>query len=94
MLYGTTTFGGDSYGSVFSVTPSGMYKLLYRFQGAGGDGAFPSASLINVQGTLYGTTYIGGIYDWGTIFSITPNGTEKMLYSFTGGSNGYYPAQA
>jgi uncharacterized repeat protein (TIGR03803 family) len=91
MLYGTTTFGGDSYGSVFSVTPSGMYKLLYRFQGAGGDGAFPSASLINVQGTLYGTTYIGGIYDWGTIFSITPNGTEKMLYSFTGGSNGYYP---
>jgi uncharacterized repeat protein (TIGR03803 family) len=90
-LYGTTTFGGDGYGSVFSITASGTYRPLYNFQGAGGDGAFPSASLIDVRGTLYGTTYIGGTYDCGTIFSFTPDGTEEMLYSFTCGSNGYYP---
>ena len=35
-----------------------------------------------MDGTLYGTTYYGGAHGDGTVFSITPDGTEKVLYSF------------
>lgn len=38
-------------------------------------------------GTLYGTTVFGGKYGWGTVFSITTSGEEKVLYSF-GARNG------
>jgi uncharacterized repeat protein (TIGR03803 family) len=45
--------------------------------------------LIDVKGTLYGTTVEGGAYNNGTVFSITPGGKEKVLYSFP-----YYPGSA
>jgi len=105
-FYGTTVKGGaysNSYcayhcGTVFSITPSGTEKVLYSF-GRKGDGAHPFASLINVKGTLYGTTHDGGTfnsncpYDYGcgTVFSLTPSGTEKILYKFVGGKDGSYP---
>ena len=46
-------------GTVFSVTPSGQEKVLHAFAGAS-DGANPNAALIDVNGTLYGTTVHGG----------------------------------
>jgi uncharacterized repeat protein (TIGR03803 family) len=45
--------------------------VLHSF-GSSGDGARPYAGLINVNGTLYGTTLEGGANGDGTIFSITP----------------------
>ena len=42
----------------------------------------PAASLIDVKGTLYGTTFESG----GTVFSITTSGAEHVLQSFVGGS--------
>lgn len=99
-LYGTTVGGGGSgcdlfgfapgCGTVFSVTTTGTEKVLYRFVG-GSDGANPYASLINVNGTLYGTTYKGGASDVGTVYSISATGTENVLYSFGGGSDGANP---
>ena len=47
-----------------------------------GDGEYPYAGLINVNGTLYGTTYFGGANDDGTVFSITTSGKETVLHSF------------
>ncbi|MBV8197178.1 MAG: hypothetical protein JO263_03510 [Candidatus Eremiobacteraeota bacterium] len=44
-----------------------------------------------MNGTLYGTTYGGGATGYGTVFSITPSGTETVLYSFTGGQDGAHP---
>lgn len=103
-LYSTTALGGgtdcvgfSSCGTVFSITPNGTEKVLHRFL-ANGDGAAPVAPLIDVKGTLYGTTFYGGAYSCtiggscGTVFSITPSGTEKVLHSFGGGSDGVYPA--
>jgi uncharacterized repeat protein (TIGR03803 family) len=96
-LYGTTNTGGayacdGGYcGTVFSITPGGVEKVLYSFGRSGADGAFPFAGLINVKGTLYGTTEDGGTHGLGTVFSITPDGTENMLYSFSGGSDGNSP---
>ncbi len=86
-LYGTTRGGGaNASGTVFSITPSGTETVLYSFKGGSGDGQQPDAGLINVKGTLYGTTLYGGANDDGTVFSITPSGTETLLYSFKGGS--------
>jgi uncharacterized repeat protein (TIGR03803 family) len=81
-LYGTTTFGGAyGYGTVFSISPEGVESVIYSFQGSfegGTDGAEPWAGLINVDGTLYGTTTQGGGTNCaagggcGTVFAITP----------------------
>jgi uncharacterized repeat protein (TIGR03803 family) len=98
-LYGTTAYGGISAnGTVFSVSTTGANKLLHRFAGSP-DGALPYGKLINVGGILYGTTWGGGTGcegsgGCGTVFSITTNGTEKVLYSFRGGSDGLNPNAA
>ena len=95
-LYGTTVAGGGASncaggcGTVFSITTGGTERVLHRFAG-GADGARPRASLINVNGTLYGTTKEGGSSNFGTAFSITTVGLEKVIYSFRGGSDGAYP---
>ena len=44
--------------------------------------------MIDVKGTLYGTTWAGGTYGAGTLYSITTRGVEKVIYSFGGGSGG------
>lgn len=67
----------------------GAYKVLHRFRGH--DGANATAGLIDVNGTLYGTTYRGGANRYGSIFSITTTGIEKTLYSFHRGRDGAYP---
>ena len=69
MLYGTTAYGGaPGFGTVFSVDPkTGAEKVLYTFDG-GIDGAKPLSALIDVKGSLYGTTYAGGAYGYGTVF--------------------------
>ncbi len=101
-LYGTTTSGGSSNnGNVFSVTPSGSENVLYSFAG-GSDGQSPAAPLINVNGTFYGTTNSGGgsgcnsglANGCGTIYSLTPSGSEKVLNRFQGGRDGALPQGA
>lgn len=94
-LYGTTEAGGNSgcynalgCGTIFSVTPTGTEQVLHTFVGAPSDGAEPYAGLINVNGTLYGTTFYGGAHGYGTyypagtVFSVTTTGEETVLYSF------------
>lgn len=89
-LYGTTSTGGDGYGTVFSLTTDGTAKVLHAFLG-GSDGEFPAAPPIAVDGTLYGTTS-GGLQGGGTVFSIRTDGSHyRVLHSFTGGSDGMNP---
>jgi uncharacterized repeat protein (TIGR03803 family) len=38
------------------------------------------------NGDFYGTTYIGGVYSWGTIFRLTPEGVETVLHDFANDS--------
>jgi uncharacterized repeat protein (TIGR03803 family) len=93
-LYGTTSQGGLAFycGTVFSVTMSHKFRVLYKFCSTHNDGEQPEAGLVNVNGTLYGTTYYGGLGD-GTIFSITPGGYYRTLYSFgTTQNDGANPA--
>jgi uncharacterized repeat protein (TIGR03803 family) len=60
--------------------------VLHSFAGGTHDGATPEGALINVAGTLYGTTSGGGAFGFGTVFSMTPAGDERVLYSFKGGA--------
>jgi uncharacterized repeat protein (TIGR03803 family) len=93
-------------GNVFQLsrTPDGWAeRVLFAFQG-GNDGAFPMAGLVlDGAGNLYGTTSQGGGlqncggYGCGIAFELVappnPGGTwtEKLLYSFTGLSDGEEP---
>jgi uncharacterized repeat protein (TIGR03803 family) len=112
-LYGTTPDGGGTScvegdgtqgcGVVFGMSTSGNETVLYRFKG-GKTGAYPSAGLISVKGVLYGTTAGGGdsgsgsggcsgnpAFGCGTVFSVSMSGTQRALYRFKGGSDGWGP---
>jgi len=65
--------------------------VLHTFTG-GNDGAYPFAGLIvDTKGNFYSTTVSGGPYGSGTVFKLKPDGTESVLYSFTGESDGNQP---
>jgi uncharacterized repeat protein (TIGR03803 family) len=71
------------------------YTVIYRFKG-GTDGANPLSTLLNVGGTLYGTTSKGGpsgCNSWGcgTVYSVTQGGTERAVYAFQGRRDGRNP---
>ena len=92
-FYGTTGAGGSSDdGTVFQITPSGAATVLHAFAKSGTDGEIPYAGVIQgSDGNLYGTTYFGGANNLGTVFKVTTGGTETVLYSFNGGSDGEHP---
>jgi uncharacterized repeat protein (TIGR03803 family) len=60
------------------------------------DGAAPWAGLVECGGNFYGTTSMGGANTKpsaqgdGTVFKVTPTGTETVLFSFNS-SSGYRP---
>ena len=95
-LYGTTPIGGTSgVGTVFQINRTTMAEsVVYSFAN-GFDGTGPGASLLDVGGTLYGTTSGGGS-NYGTVFTINlAAGTESVFYRFnpnTGHPDGENPA--
>jgi len=87
-MYGTTFYGGahNGNGTVFKITPAGAETVLYAFAGGATDGAEPQSSLLmDTAGNLYGSTYFGGANNYGTVFKISPTGTETVLHFFAGG---------
>jgi len=82
------------FGTVYALTTSGKENVLHSFGGGSADGAYPYAGLLNVHGTLYGTTQSGGAYDGGTVFAITSSGAETVLHNFGGSGDGTDPMAA
>jgi uncharacterized repeat protein (TIGR03803 family) len=91
-LYGTTSQGGGSpFGTVFKLATDGTETVLHAFTG-GDDGGSPDAAVImDTAGNLYGTTLSGGASGAGTVFKLARDGTETVMYSFTGGTDGADP---
>jgi len=114
-LLGTTFYGGAQpgdlgYGIVFKLVQKNsawIVQNLYTFQG-GSDGANPSAGVVvGANGSLYGTTSLGGIqactggFSCGLVFQLRPPITacrsvlcpwmQTVLYLFTGGGDGAHP---
>jgi len=95
-FYGTTSGGGPNFnGTVFKVTPAGVLTVLHSFTGGTSDGAIAYGGLVQgSDGNFYGTTYVGGTNNVGTVFKITPVGVETVLHSFAGGTDGSSPLGA
>jgi uncharacterized repeat protein (TIGR03803 family) len=96
-FYGTTDGGGaNGGGTVFRVSPSGNYTNLYSFGSHPNDGIYPDAGLAQgSDGNFYGTTAVGGTYDSGTVFRVSPSGTYSNLHSFAGyPTDGWLPQAA
>lgn len=120
-LFGTTNAGGvgctlDAYttgcGTVFKLSPPASGQtlwsrtILYKFKG-GIDGFRPNSQIaIGPDGSIYGTTFTGGIgcridvvqfYGCGTVFKLSPPVTGKtqwrksVLYYFKGNADGQEP---
>lgn len=87
-LYGTARNGGaDSEGTLFGVTPSGIFTTIHTFCSAAecSDGAQPIGGLIQAtNGMLYGTTFYGGAHGRGEVYQISLGETLKKVVSFCG----------
>ena len=91
-LYGTTPDGGAyGYGTAFMLKhlAGGGWteKNLHNFNDDGIDGNVPLGSLIfDASGNLYGTTWIGGVNNYGTVYKLTLTAggswNETVLYNF------------
>ncbi|HZT43606.1 MAG TPA: choice-of-anchor tandem repeat GloVer-containing protein [Chthonomonadaceae bacterium] len=87
-LYGTCMEGGIyNAGTVFKLVPStGSVTLLYAFDGD--TGAYPDSIffgnrlLQGTDGNLYGVTYQGGYYGYGTAFKLSLSGAFSVLSDF------------
>lgn len=90
-LYGTTSEDGDGAGTVFAVSTSRNYRVIYRFKGYPADAGEPQANFTDVDGTLYSTSYGGGQSANGTVYKITTSRAERVLYSFKGYPDGSQP---
>ncbi len=92
-IYGTTGYGGqgcfgEGCGTVYRLTPSGSgwtESVIYAFSGSDGLMPLSGVTLDNV-GNVYGTTLMGGISGYGTVYELTYSaGTgwaESFLHSF------------
>lgn len=97
-IYGTAPYNTEPFkgrGIVFRVTPSGQETVIDNFSSNSPDGKEPFAGLIADKArNLYGTTWAGGAYGWGTAFKLTPPNpgfkkwTETVLHSFDKFSDG------
>jgi uncharacterized repeat protein (TIGR03803 family) len=111
-LYGTASqAGANRHGVVFMLTPNAPQwseQALYDFCSKSGcaDGADPVAAVtVGASGNLFGTTYMGGANNSGTIFELSSTGgrftrrttTQTVLHSFCSSANcadGAFPAAA
>lgn len=83
--------------AVVSLTlPAQTLTTLHSFAGAP-DGSNPSSAVVLDQdGNAYGTTFSGGNSTacsggCGTVFKVTPDGTETVFYNFAGRNDGANP---
>lgn len=89
--YGVAQTGGaNKGGSVFKLTPAGVFSVLHTFSssesGSNTDGGSPSTQLMQARdGKLYGTTSSAGPAGSGTLFRISTSGAFEALHGFNEG---------
>ena len=89
--------GTGNNGVVFKLTHSGSgwtQSVLHSFTNSP-DGSAPISGLtFDANGNLYGTTDQGGVNNVGTVYELSPSGsnwTEQVLYTFQGSNDGEIP---
>ncbi|HEY7097877.1 MAG TPA: choice-of-anchor tandem repeat GloVer-containing protein [Terriglobales bacterium] len=83
-LYGSTIVGGAfDVGTIYKIDSQLKQTVLYSFTG-GPDGGYPNSGIaLDSQGNIFGTTDSGGANDAGTVFKVSPDGTETVLHDFS-----------
>lgn len=83
-FYGTTTSGNGraSYGTVFSLSPSGSFAVIHDFTEGSGGGTPWGGVVQGPDGNFYGTTAVGGASNAGIVYKLTPAGKFTNLHSF------------
>jgi uncharacterized repeat protein (TIGR03803 family) len=82
-----TLVGGTSdLGTIFRMNRDGSgFALVHSFTGNASGGQYPSGSLLESGGVLYGMTQGDGALNLGTIFRVSSDGTGfAILHSFNG----------
>ena len=73
----------------WSIRP--VYQHVYTFEASAG--RIPTTGLVHgSDGNFYGTTSVGGAYDVGTVYKMTPGGVLTTLVEFTGAEGPYFGA--
>ena len=85
-FYGTTNYGGSAgYGTIFQISPTGTYKVLYSFcsQADCVDGAYVGVPPVQGRdGNFYGVTDGGGTDGTGVFYELTEAGTYQVIHDF------------
>jgi uncharacterized repeat protein (TIGR03803 family) len=104
VIYAAPTAPGltlDAAGNIYGATASTVFELspnghggweptvLHTFTGTPNDGYSAWGTFgLDKAGNLYGTTYVGGTYNYGTVYKLSPGAsgewTEQILHSFNG----------
>ena len=85
IVISTLSFGQSNY----------TFSTLVTFTGSKQGPKYPSNLIIDSSGNLYGTSYDGGKFGFGTVFKVTPAGKVSVLHSFAGQpSDGALPYDA
>jgi uncharacterized repeat protein (TIGR03803 family) len=79
-----------------SAAWSATEQVIYNFGSFRGDGSQPYVGLIrDAAGNIYGTTYVGGAFNAGTVFELSPvqggGWNYAIIHSFAGGNDGGGP---
>lgn len=94
-LYGVTESGGThDFGTVFSYDiENDLHIVLHHFElidSKPSNGRSPYGSLIEVNGSFYGTAQFGGTHGYGVVFSVTPGETpvfnKRAEFNWTNGA--------
>ena len=67
------------------------YEVVSSFDVAFMNGRAPSSLRQADDGTFYGTTSVGGVFDKGTLFRMDATGVVTPLHSFSGPNDGAQP---
>jgi len=99
-FYGTTLNGGlvgcNGYGcgTLYRMTPAGVFTVRHRFAGGDSDANGGQTPLIQGRdGNLYGTTYLGGPWNGGTVFRLSLSGAYKVMHFFDALNEGDMPTE-
>jgi uncharacterized repeat protein (TIGR03803 family) len=86
-FYGTCFTTPTGNGSIFKLTPAGVFTDLHDFTGVNGDTEPLYAPIQAADGNFYGTTGYNP-FSCGNVYQMTPAGVYKNLHTFSGSDCG------
>ncbi|HZT41292.1 MAG TPA: choice-of-anchor tandem repeat GloVer-containing protein [Chthonomonadaceae bacterium] len=97
LVHGTTYYSHSgsavNFGTLYTVDTAGStYTTVFDFANGFHDGQYPEygSLALGKDGNYYGTTYSGGLFNYGVLYKMTPAGKVTILHPF-GYSDGAGP---